>query len=111
MRIKTDPTRRLYCLAAFFAFWFLAIAVRLVWLQLVDYGEYTQRAARQQQRSIEVSAVRGNIYDRNGNELAMTVNVDSIFAVPSEIPDISGTARLLGRILKTDSAEIEIRMR
>ncbi len=111
MRIKTDPTRRLYCLAAFFAFWFLAIAVRLVWLQLVDYGEYTQRAARQQQRSIEVSAVRGNIYDRNGNELAMTVNVDSIFAVPSEIPDISGTARLLGRILKTDPTEIENRMR
>lgn len=111
MRIKADPTRRLYCLAAFFAFWFLAIAVRLVWLQLVDYGEYTQRAARQQQRSIEVSAVRGNIYDRNGNELAMTVNVDSIFAVPSEIPDISGTARLLGRILETDPTEIENRMR
>jgi cell division protein FtsI/penicillin-binding protein 2 len=107
----SNPRTRLYCLAAFFAFWFLVIAVRLVWLQLVDYGEYTQRAARQQQRSIEVSAVRGNIYDRNGNELAMTVNVDSIFAVPSEIPDISGTARLLGRILKTDPAEIENRMR
>jgi cell division protein FtsI (penicillin-binding protein 3) len=111
MRIKFDPSHRLYCLAAFFLFWFLAIAARLVWLQLVDYGEYTQRAARQQQRSIEVSPVRGNIYDRNGNELAMTVNVDSIFAVPSEIPDISGTARLLGRILKTDPVEIENRMR
>ena len=108
---QNNSKTRLYCLAAFFLFWFLVITVRLVWLQLVDYGEYTQRAARQQQRSIEVSAVRGNIYDRNGNELAMTVNVDSIFAVPSEIPDISGTARLLGRILKTDPAEIENRMR
>src|SRR6185437_16893789 len=102
---------RLYCLAGFFILWFAIITIRLAWLQLVDYGEYTQRAARQQQRSIEVSPVRGNIYDRNGNELAMTVNVDSIFAVPSEIPDIAGTARLLGRILKSDPSEIESRMR
>lgn len=109
--MKMDPSRRLYCLAGFFALWFIVIAVRLVWLQLVNYGEYTERAARQQQRSIEVSAVRGNIYDRNGNDLAMTVKVDSIFAVPSEIPDINSTARLLGRILKTDPTEIENRMR
>ena len=108
--MKMDPSRRLYCLAGFFALWFLVIAGRLVWLQLVDYGEYTQRAARQQQRSIEVSAVRGNIYDRNGNDLAMTVKVDSIFAVPSEISDIHATARLLGRILNTDPTEIENRM-
>lgn len=106
----TSGSTRLYCLAAFLAFWFIVIAVRLVWLQLVNYGEYTQRAARQQQRSIEVSAVRGNIYDRNGNELAMTVSVDSIFAVPAEIPDISNTAHVLGRILNTDSSEIESRM-
>ncbi len=108
---KNNPNTRLYYLAAFFAFWFLVICGRLVWLQVVDYGFLTQKAAKQQQRSIEVSPVRGNIYDRNGNELAMTVSVDSIFAVPSEIPDIHGTARLLGHVLKTDAAEIENRMR
>ena len=81
-----------------------------MWLQLVDYGEFTQRAARQQQRSIEVSPVRGNIYDRNGNELAMTVNVDSIFAVPSEIPDVRSTSRILAKVLKADASEIEGRM-
>jgi cell division protein FtsI (penicillin-binding protein 3) len=110
MAVKVEPNRRLYLLAAFFILWFAIIAIRLSWLQLVNYGEYTQRATRQQQRSIEVSAVRGNIYDRNGNDLAMTVNVDSIFAVPSEIPDIHGTARILGRILNVDAAEIETRM-
>jgi cell division protein FtsI (penicillin-binding protein 3) len=103
--------RRFYCLSGFFAFWFLAICLRLAWLQVVQYGEYTQRAARQQQRSIEVSPVRGNIYDRNGNELAMTVAVDSIFAVPSEVTDIHNTAAVLGRVLKADSLEIENRMR
>lgn len=103
--------KRFYYLAGFFVFWFLAICCRLIWLQVVEYGEYTQRAARQQQRSIEVSPVRGNIYDRNGNELAMTIAVDSIFAVPSEIPDIHGISALLGKILKADPQEIENRMR
>jgi cell division protein FtsI (penicillin-binding protein 3) len=109
----TNPkiNSRLYVLAGFFAVWFLAICVRLICLQVVAYGDYTQRAARQQQRSIEVSPVRGNIYDRRGNELAMTVQVDSVFAVPSEIPDVHSTAQILGRIVKADPVEIEDRMR
>jgi cell division protein FtsI (penicillin-binding protein 3) len=103
--------KRLYILAGFLLFWFLIICGRLVWLQVVNYGDYTQRAAKQQQRSIEVSPVRGNIYDRRGNELAMTVSVDSVFAVPSEVPDIHSAAQVLGRVLKADSSEIESRMK
>src|SRR5215467_11143255 len=108
---RSDRNKRLFILAGFFAFWFLAICVRLVCLQVVAYGDYTQRAAKQQQRSIEVSPVRGNIYDRRGNELAMTVSVDSVFAVPSEVPDIHSAAQVLGRVLKADSSEIESHMR
>jgi cell division protein FtsI (penicillin-binding protein 3) len=108
---NANTNKRLFILAGFFAFWFLAICVRLICLQVVAYGDYTQRAAKQQQRSIEVSPVRGNIYDRRGNELAMTVQVDSVFAVPSEIPDIHSHAVILGRMLKADSADIEDRMR
>jgi len=85
--------KRLYILLGFLLFWFLVICGRLVWLQVINYGDYTQRAAKQQQRSIEVSPVRGNIYDRRGNELAMTVSVDSVFAVPSEVPDIHSAAQ------------------
>jgi cell division protein FtsI (penicillin-binding protein 3) len=102
---------RLYILLGFLLFWFLVICGRLVWLQVVNYGDYTQRAAKQQQRSIEVSPVRGNIYDRRGNELAMTVSVDSVFAVPSEVPDVHSAAQVLGRVLKADSSEIESHMR
>jgi cell division protein FtsI (penicillin-binding protein 3) len=109
---KSSPSARsrLLILAAFLSVWFLAICVRLVWLQVADYGDFTQRAARQQQRSVDVSSVRGNIYDRKGNELAMTVSVDSIFAVPSEVPDVHSAALVLGRVLKADSTEIENRM-
>ncbi len=106
-----SSNRRLYCLAALLAVWFLAICIRLFCLQVVAYGDYSQRAARQQQRSLEVSPVRGNIYDRNGNALAMTVKMDSVYAIPSEIEDVPKTAAALAKVLKTDRAELENRLR
>ena len=71
------------------------ICLRLVYLQIFRYGDFEQRAQHQQQRTIEVSARRGIIYDRDGRELAMSVSVDSVFAVPSEIPDLAGTISLI----------------
>ena len=94
-------TKRLYFLGAILFLWLFAVIFRLVELQVVKYGEFEQRASRQQQRTIDVSPRRGIIYDRNGHELAMSVNVDSVFAVPSEVPDQANTANLLAASLKT----------
>jgi cell division protein FtsI (penicillin-binding protein 3) len=77
----------------------------------VDYGEVAQRAQRQQQRTIEVAPKRGVIYDRNGQELAMSVRVDSVFAVPSEIPDQATAATLLAQVLGTDPQDILTRLK
>lgn len=86
--------------------WCGVITGRLVTLQIIRYGEFTQRAARQQMRTVEVSPRRGVIYDRNGHELAMTIAVDSAFAIPSEIPDQATAARLLGKILNVAPQEM-----
>ena len=102
---------RLYWLAGILVFWSVAVGARLLQLQVLRYGEFEQRAQRQQQRSIDVSPRRGIIYDRNGRELAMSVNVDSVFAVPSEIPDQETTAHLLARVLHSDAREILARMK
>ena len=93
----SDSRRRLYALAGILILWIGVIGLRLLDLQVLHYGDFTQRAQRQQQRTIEVSPRRGVIYDRNGRELAMSVMVDSVFAVPAEIPDQAATASLLGR--------------
>ena len=103
--------QRLYLLAGALCLWVVIIAVRLVQLQVVDYGEFAQRAQRQQQRTIEVAPRRGVIYDRNGQELAMSVNVDSVFAVPSEIPDQATAAALLANVLGTDPEDILTRLK
>src|SRR5471032_2437975 len=93
---------RLLKFGAFLLFWAVVIVIRLAILQVLHYGEWVQRAQRQQQRTVEVSPQRGIIYDRNGQELAMTVQVDSVFAVPSEIPDQKTTATMLATVTGDD---------
>ncbi len=82
------PMRRIrvFWVVAIFAFWVLLIGGRLCWLQLVKHGEWASRAAMQQQRTFAVAPRRGVLYDRDLHELAMTVSVDSIYAVPGDIP-------------------------
>ena len=103
--------RRLLMLGGGLFLWVAIIIARLLYLQIFQYGDFVKQAARQQQRSVDVSPSRGVIYDRNGHELAMSVSVDSIFAVPSEIPDQQSAAEVLAKVLKTDPDEILARLR
>ncbi len=97
--------RRLYALGAILALWCLGICLRLTYLQIFRYGSFEERAQHQQQRTEELSAPRGVIYDRAGRELAMSISVDSVFAVPSEIPNLAGTISLISHITKSDPRE------
>jgi len=93
---------RLYALSGFLCFWLLAICLRLIYLQIFCYGDFQRRAQHQQQRSFDLSPKRGVIYDRAGRELAMSIQVDSAFVVPSEAPDLANTVSLIARITKED---------
>jgi len=93
---------RLYALAGILCFWLLAICMRLVYLQVFCYGDFQHRAQRQQQRSFDLSPKRGVIYDRAGRELAMSIQVDSAFAVPTEMNDLPNAINLITRITKED---------
>jgi cell division protein FtsI (penicillin-binding protein 3) len=93
---------RLYLLSGILLFWCLAISFRLVYLQIFRYGSFVKQAEHQQQREIPLSAKRGVIYDRAGHELAMSVLVDSAFAVPSEVKDLPTAVSLITRITGED---------
>ena len=87
--MKSDKflSRRIYTLIVVMAVWAAAIGFRLFFLHVVYSADYKQRAERQQQRKLDLSPRRGVIYDRNGNELAISIKVDSMFAVPEDIKD------------------------
>jgi cell division protein FtsI (penicillin-binding protein 3) len=99
---KFGKNSRLYFLGGMLMFWCVAICARLVFLQVFSYGSFVKQAGHQQQRAIPLAAKRGVIYDRSGRELAMSVLVDSAFAVPSEVKDLPTAVSLITRITGED---------
>jgi cell division protein FtsI (penicillin-binding protein 3) len=97
-----NGARRLYLLGGMLLLWCAAICGRLIYLQIFCYGSFVKQAEHQQQREIPLSAKRGVIYDRAGHELAMSVLVDSAFAVPSEVKDLPTAVSLITRITGED---------
>jgi cell division protein FtsI (penicillin-binding protein 3) len=101
---NSNPAKnsRLYLLGGILLLWCVAICGRLIYLQIFRYGSFVKQAEHQQQRAIPLSAKRGVIYDRAGHELAMSVLVDSAFAVPSEVKDLPTAVSLISRITGED---------
>src|SRR5260221_3584097 len=83
---------------------------RLGYLQLIRHSEYMARAQRQQQRIIEITPKRGAIYDRSMHPLAMSIPVDSAFAVPAELGDEQLAAQLLSGVLGIPRDVLETRL-
>src|ERR1700687_284663 len=101
---------RLLIVAAVAILWMAAIFGRLGYLQLLRHSEYMARAQRQQKRVIEITPKRGAIFDRNMHPLAMSIPVDSAFAVPSELANEQLTARLLSAALGIPRDVLEARL-
>ncbi|MEP7117559.1 MAG: penicillin-binding protein [Acidobacteriota bacterium] len=87
--------RRTFVAGACLAAWACGIEARLVYLQVVRHADLMTRADRQQNRTITTDPKRGEIRDRNNRLLAYSVDVDTIYAVPSEIAEPSAAARAL----------------
>lgn len=105
-----SPRSRIVIVAALAAMWAGAVLGRLAYLQLIRYSEFYSRAQHQQRLIVDVGASRAEIFDRNMNPLAMSVPVDSAFAVPSEIADPDMVARLIGKVLGVSPDEIATRL-
>jgi cell division protein FtsI (penicillin-binding protein 3) len=83
--------------------WATAVFVRLVHLQVFARESLERQAARQSERTISLDPRRGRILDRAGRELAVSVDVDSIYADPQLLDDPEATAAALARVLELDS--------
>lgn len=70
--------------------WLLALVVRLYGLQVLEHERYAQRAVDQQQSVIELSAPRSAILDARGRELAVSLEVESIYADPRALREQGG---------------------
>ncbi|HEY4977803.1 MAG TPA: penicillin-binding transpeptidase domain-containing protein, partial [Candidatus Acidoferrum sp.] len=90
---------RTLILAGLALLWMTAVFGRLAFLQLVQHSHYMTLAMRQQRRTLDITPKRGAIYDRNMHPLAMSVPVQSAFAIPTEVKDAGMAARLMSGVL------------
>lgn len=101
--VKRGRTR---LFALILAVWAAVVVARLVQIQIADGSRYRARAQRQQERRLEIAAQRGSILDREGRELAVSVEATSIYAVPDEVEDARAAAGLLAEVLDMRPREV-----
>ena len=82
---KKGMVKRILVLALAVTFFFAIDAVRLFYLQVTSGEDLAAKAESQQLYDTEVSAMRGTIYDSEGNVLAQSATVWNIFLDPHNI--------------------------
>ena len=90
------------------------VLVRAFQLQVVGGDRLREMAEGQHLRQLRLSPRRGAIYDRHGAELAVSVDVNSVYANPRRLramgQDPGTTARRLAAVLDVDLKRLEKRL-
>ncbi|BAZ95044.1 penicillin-binding protein 3 [Thiohalobacter sp. COW1] len=93
---------RHYLVLAAFGFGLLALLWRVVDLQWFDRGFLQGQADARHLRTVSLPAHRGMITDRNGEPLAVSTPVDSVWANPQELVPAREYLQALAKILELD---------
>ncbi|MDR3176466.1 MAG: penicillin-binding protein [Desulfovibrio sp.] len=97
---------RLWLTASLFALIWGGLWCRAYYLQIVKGPEYAVKARKQHITREVVQGTRGNIMDRNGNVLAMSLECDSVWVNPSQLRDKEKAAEKLAGALGMKSEKI-----
>jgi len=87
--------KRLLAVFVLITFIFVAIIIRLFYVQVVKSEWLTAKACEQWYRSLPLKAERGTIYDSNGNALAENYSTYDIYVRPNNVYNPNETALLL----------------
>jgi cell division protein FtsI/penicillin-binding protein 2 len=98
----------LFVLAVFA--WGGGLAVRLYQVQIAEHAEYRSRAQSQHYDEVELTPPRGTIYDREGRELAVSVEVDSVGA-RLHSSDVQAVAKAITGVTGGSADELAKRLR
>ena len=107
---KTAPASRLYAFLLVFLLCSIALVARAVNLQIVDTEFLQDQGEARYLREVKVATRRGNILDRNGEPLAVSTPVDSVWVNPGELLQAPEDIQPLARVLGVEAEEIERRL-
>ena len=107
---RSEYRSRAFILAGCLSLFLVAVVGRLAYLQIIVRDELARLAERQHSKTIPLRPRRGSIFDRHGKPLAISGEVDSIYAVPARIEDAEKTARQLSPLVNELPGELEKRL-
>jgi cell division protein FtsI (penicillin-binding protein 3) len=102
---------RIILITCLLFFCFVLVVGRMFQLQVLKKEQLYKLAAQQQHVQIPLVPKRGVIYDRKENELAVSIEVDSVYADPKKVVDVEKTSRDLASILKIDRGELRQKLK
>jgi len=102
---------RVILISFFIFFSFVLVVGRMFQLQVLKKEQLYKLAARQQSSQIPLVPKRGTIYDRNENDLAVSVEVDSVYAESKRVVEVEKTVQKLSAIFQNDQKELREKLK
>jgi cell division protein FtsI (penicillin-binding protein 3) len=106
LRSLARVRRRMRLVLAVFMLTFAGLAARAVHLQVFDEAFLTEQGEARHLRVEQIAAHRGTITDRNGEPLAVSTPVDSVWTNPRELADSGADVTELARLLDLDKGDL-----
>src|SRR5262245_16262784 len=91
---------------AVFMLAFVGLSARAVHLQVFDEAFLTEQGEARYLRVEQIAAHRGTITDRNGEPLAVSTPVDSVWTNPRELAESGADVSELARLLEQDKGDL-----
>jgi cell division protein FtsI (penicillin-binding protein 3) len=110
VKLRFRPGLRLLTVLVVFLAGSGIVGGRLVQVQGVDSRRFAALAADQRERRFVLPPQRGSILDRDGGELAMSVDMQTVVANPRFVPDRAAAARALAGALGSTEAAVKAKL-
>ena len=102
---------RIFLISCMLFLSFVVVVARMFQLQVLKKEELYKLANQQQNVEIPMVAKRGTVYDSKNNELAVSIEVDSLYADPRKVVNVDRTARAIAPILQVEPDELRKRLK
>ena len=107
---KWTRFRIFFVFAIFLAIW-TGVLARAFYLQVLHNERLAQIAEREGHKTIKLDPVRGDIYDRNGEKLAVSLEANSVFVEPPKVRDKRECAVKLAKVLNISQKRLLDRLK
>lgn len=98
-------------MGAVFVLLLAATVVRSFYLQIYNHDKYAKLAEKQHVKVVNLIPSRGAIYDSTNSALAVSIEMDSLFAEPRSLEDIPAVARQLAPLIEMPADVIEKKLK